>query len=56
MLGKLGQQWLRTTPVFVPHSRVAAAAARLGIGTVIVAGPGDPEVVEALVVYFAAQK
>jgi uroporphyrinogen-III synthase len=56
MLGKLGQQWLRTTPVFVPHSRVAAAAEQLGIGTAIVAGPGDSEVVDALVVYFAAQK
>jgi len=56
MLGKLGQQWLRTTPVFVPHARVAAAAERLGIGSAIVAGAGDSEVVEALVVYFGAQK
>jgi len=56
MLGKLGQQWLRTTPLFVPHPRVAAAAGRLGVGKVIVAGPGDGEVLDALVAYFGAPK
>ncbi len=56
MLGKLGQQWLRTTPLFVPHPRVAQAAARLGVGKVIVGGPGDAEVLEALVAYFRPPK
>ena len=56
MLGKLGQQWLRTTPVFVPHHRVAEAARQLGVRTVVVAGPGDSEVRDALVAYFDAAK
>jgi len=56
MLGKLGQQWLRTTPLFVPHPRVAEAAARLGVGKVIVGGPSDAEVLEALVAYFRPPK
>jgi len=56
MLGKLGQHWLRTTPLFVPHARVAEAARRLGVRTVIVAGPGDEEVFGGLVAYFGAAK
>jgi len=56
MLGKLGQQWLRTTPLFVPHDRVAEAARRLGVRSVIVAGPGDAELLEALVAYFGSAK
>ena len=56
MLGKLGQQWLRTTPLFVPHPRVAEAAARLGVGKVIVGGPGDAEALQALVAYFRPAK
>jgi uroporphyrinogen-III synthase len=54
MLGKLGQGWLRATPVFVSHERVAAEAARLGITKVRVAGPADEEMHAALVAYFAA--
>jgi uroporphyrinogen-III synthase len=54
MLGKLGQQWLRATPVFVPHARVAEVAARLGLRQALVAGPGDEEVMAGLVSYFAA--
>ena len=56
MLGKLGQQWLRTTPLFVPHERVADAARRLGVRSVFVAGPGDAQLLEALVAYFGAAK
>lgn len=54
MLGKLGQQWLRTTPVFVPHARVTELAARLGLREARIAGPGDEEVMAGLVSYFAA--
>ena len=56
MLGKLGQQWLRTTPLFVPHPRVAAAAEHLGVARVRIAGAGDAEVLEALVAYFGGSK
>ncbi|HVC11387.1 MAG TPA: uroporphyrinogen-III synthase [Burkholderiales bacterium] len=56
MLGKLGQQWLRGTPVFVPHARVAESAARLGVREVLVAGASDAELVDCLVAYFRAAK
>ena len=56
MLGKLGQQWLRTTPLFVPHARVAAAGEQLGVARVMVAGPADAQVLEALVAYFGGSK
>jgi uroporphyrinogen-III synthase len=56
MLGKLGQQWLRSTPLFVPHPRVAEAAARLGVREVLVAGASDAELLARLVAYFGATK
>lgn len=56
MLGKLGQQWLRATPLFVPHARVAEGAARLGVRQVLTSGPGDAELLASLVAYFAAAK
>jgi len=56
MLGKLGQQWLRRTPVFVPHRRVAEEAARLGVREAPLAGPGDAEMLESLVAYFRRAK
>lgn len=55
MVGKLGQQWLRATPVFVPHARVAQEAARLGIREALVAGPADDETLAGLVSYFAGK-
>jgi uroporphyrinogen-III synthase len=56
MLGKLGQQWLRSTPLFVPHPRLVGSAERLGIREIRVAGTADEEVVRALVAYFAGAK
>ncbi len=56
MIGALGQQWLRTTPVFVPHERVARDALRRGLAEVVVAGPGDAEMLERLVAYFRGAK
>lgn len=56
MLGKLGQQWLQKTPLFVPHPRVADEARRLGVRKAIVAGPGDAEMLERLVAYFGGAK
>jgi uroporphyrinogen-III synthase len=48
-----GKDVLRGTPLFVPHPRVAEAAKALGIGQVVVAGPGNAEMLTALVAYFA---
>ena len=56
MIGELGQQWMQRTPLFVSHERVAGEAAALGAGNVRVAGPGDAEVVAALVAYFRDAK
>ncbi len=51
-LGSAGSESLRRTPIFVSHARIAEAARRLGAEQVIVAGPGDPEMADALVAYF----
>jgi uroporphyrinogen-III synthase len=55
LLGAAGRARLAATPLFVPHARVAAAAERLGVREAIVAGPGDEQVLERLVAYFAAR-
>lgn len=56
MLGKLGQHWLRGTPLFVSHPRVAENAARLGVREIVVAGVADADVVARLVAYFSVAK
>ncbi|RTL51435.1 MAG: uroporphyrinogen-III synthase [Rhodocyclaceae bacterium] len=48
MLGKLGQTWLRNTPLFVPHARIAEQAAALGMKRIIPTGPGDDGLVAGL--------
>lgn len=48
MIGKLGQSWLRRTPLLVPHPRIAAAARELGCTNVVDTGPGDDGLLEAL--------
>lgn len=53
MLGHLGQAWLRKTPVFVPHARIAAECGRLGLQQTILTPPGDQGLVDGLVDYFA---
>lgn len=53
MVGTLGRHWLRKTPLFVPHERIAQAARELGIAEILVTGAGDQAMVQALVRYFA---
>jgi len=48
-----GASHVRSTPLFVPHPRVAEQARDAGIARVVVAGPGDDEILSALVAYFA---
>ena len=43
---------LRATPIFVPHARVADEARARGVQQVVVAGPSDEEMRDALVAYF----
>ncbi|PZP64817.1 MAG: uroporphyrinogen III synthase [Azospira oryzae] len=52
MVGALGQQWLKKTPLFVPHERIAAAARALGLDQVIVTDPGDEGLVRGIVEWF----
>lgn len=52
MVGKLGQTWLRKTPTFVPHERIAEQAGILGLQNVTLTGPGDDGLVAGLAAYF----
>lgn len=52
LLGEAGTKNLPGTPLFVPHPRVGEDARLLGCGLVQVAGPGDAEMLAALVAYF----
>lgn len=52
MVGKLGQQWLRRTPTFAPHARIAASARALGMEQIIETGPGDEGLVDGLRAFF----
>lgn len=54
MVGRLGQAWLRKTPAFVPHARIAEQAQALGLAHVIPTGPGDEGLMAGLVQYFAS--
>ncbi|MEK6592083.1 MAG: uroporphyrinogen-III synthase [Pseudomonadota bacterium] len=55
MVGKLGQSWLRKTPLFVTHARIAATARELGLAVIVEAGPGDEDLAEGLVRYFTGK-
>lgn len=44
--------FLRARPLFVPHPRVAVIARERSVREVVVAGPSDEQVLEALVAYF----
>ncbi len=52
MVGKLGQAWLRKTPLFVPHHRIAVQASMLGLAVIHTTGPGDDGLVAGLLNYF----
>jgi uroporphyrinogen-III synthase len=54
MIGRLGQAWLKKTPAFVPHVRIAEQARALGLGKVLPTGPGDDGLMAALMQYFAS--
>jgi uroporphyrinogen-III synthase len=52
MIGILGRPFLRKTPLFVPHQRIAELARELGIATVVVTASGDAEMLEGIIRYF----
>jgi uroporphyrinogen-III synthase len=53
MVGPAGRARLRTTPVFVPHERIAEEARRLGLRQVILTAPGDEGLAAGLVDHFS---
>lgn len=52
MVGRLGQAWLKKTPAFVPHVRIAEQAQALGLAQVIPTEPGDDGLMAGLMQYF----
>lgn len=52
----LGRERLQDTPLFVSHPRVEAQARELGLRRPVLAGPGDADMLAALVAYFDAAK
>lgn len=56
MVGKLGQQWLKKTPLFAPHERIAQIARELGLERVIVTASGDEGVVAGLIEWRSKEK
>ena len=51
LVGKLGQQWLKKTPVFVPHERIAEAAREMGLQQVFVTEVGDEAMVAGILAW-----
>lgn len=51
MLGKLGQAWLKRTPLFAPHARIVENARALGCEQVIETGPADEGLRAGLVAF-----
>ena len=49
--GKLCQQWLRKTPVFVTHERIAQSARELGMEQVFITAPGDEGLLTGLIAW-----
>jgi uroporphyrinogen-III synthase len=48
----LAPAFLQATPLFVPHPRIADAARARSVREVLVAGPSDEHMLDALVAYF----
>jgi uroporphyrinogen-III synthase len=53
MVGEPGAARLRTTPLFVPHPRIAENARQLAFSKVLVTGAGDDGIVSGLCDHFA---
>jgi uroporphyrinogen-III synthase len=52
MLGKLGRQWLKTTPVFAPHERILDVARELGLERGVLTPAGDEGLVDGIADWF----
>ncbi|PTR06553.1 uroporphyrinogen-III synthase [Nitrosospira sp. Nsp5] len=52
MVGEQGLIWLRKTPLFVSHERIAQTARKLGLDQVILTAAGDEGLLQGLLNYF----
>jgi uroporphyrinogen-III synthase len=52
MLGPTGSGYLRATPVFVPHQRIALVARKLHVREIVVTGRGDDRTVAEMAAFF----
>ncbi len=55
MVGGSAQEWLRQTPLFVSHERIAETARKLGCAHVILTPAGDDSLLEGLSNYFRSK-
>ena len=55
LVGKLGQSWLRKTPLFVPHPRIGETARELGLASVVLTTQGDEGLVQGLTLWFGGR-
>jgi uroporphyrinogen-III synthase len=53
MVGKVGQSWLKKTPTFVPHARIAEQAHELGLHEVVLTSPADAGLLAGLTAFFS---
>lgn len=54
MIGHLGMAWLKKTPTFVPHVRIAEQAEHFGLKHIIPTGAGDDGLMAGLLDYFSS--
>ncbi len=52
LLGERGEAYLRATPVFAPHEKIAAAARQFAITQVITTASGDAGLLSGLITWF----
>ena len=52
LLGETGVRWLKQTPLFMPHARIAEEARKLGLQCVVLTAPGDAGLLAGLTEYF----
>jgi len=56
LVALLGSERVARSPLFVPNARVAGIARELGLREPVLAGPGDEQMLAALVAYFGDAK
>jgi uroporphyrinogen-III synthase len=56
MIGPIGQQLLKTTPLFTAHERIAQKARDLGLAEIILTPAGDEGLLQGLIDYFSSNQ